>query len=101
MLRRTVVCLAVISCSVLLWAGASGAQGAEPPYPEQPPSSVTPTTASVLPDRVTRQPTVQGQRVQRGSSLPITGGDLLGLAAIGGATLAVGGGLVLQGRRTR
>ncbi len=43
---------------------------------------------------------VKGVQVSKGS-LPFTGGDVAGLAAIGGGAAAVGGLLVMQSRRRR
>jgi len=44
---------------------------------------------------------VKGVQVSKGSSLPFTGGDVAGLAAIGSGAAAVGGLLVMRSRRRR
>lgn len=102
MLRRLIFSLGLGIAGLALLAAPATAQQ----YPETPP-------VDVLPDEV--EPPAQGEPpaedvdgdetevagdvVTRGS-LPVTGGDLLGLAAIGAGAVAVGGVLVAQRRRT-
>lgn len=78
--------------------------------PAYPPVTVDPnvvsTSSTSRPGAVTRRtiPTeVLGEQISRGAdgSLPVTGGDVLGLAAIGAAAALGGGILVRASRRTR
>lgn len=64
--------------------------------PSTVPSSTVPETS--VPDEPTTEPTVLGVSQTR---FALTGGDVVGLVAIGGGALAVGAALVLATRRRR
>lgn len=75
-------------------------------YPTPPPtaSTTSSSTVAVAPTVVTAPPAqVQGTQATNTSSgtLPFTGGDVAGLAIIGGGIALVGGVMVHQARRNR
>ena len=86
--------LFVLALPTVAWA-ASATQTTC--YPNCPPPSVLPETLTSTP--TTAQNTaVEGAQASNGSSLPFTGGDVAGLAAIG--VVAIGVGYAMH-RRTR
>ncbi len=102
MMFRRVAGLVVFVVFLVLGVGAASAQ--LDPYVEVLPDEIEreelppPATPEAGPD-VIAQPEVRGTQAQRG--LPVTGGDVLGLAAIGGALVAVGAIAVVSTRRRR
>ena len=91
---------------------ASGIAVAEPTYPPVTDPFIVSTTTTVAPNATTTTrggttrrtiPTeVLGVQVSRGAdgSLPFTGGDIAGIALIGGAAV-LGGGLLVRASRRR
>lgn len=106
MLRRLILTLGLGMAVVALLCGPAAAQQ----YPETPPVDVLPDDGAP-PDAVGNPPAqvgdvggvddvqVAGDVVTRSRSLPVTGGDVVGLAAIGAGAVALGGVLVAQRRR--
>jgi len=77
---------AVVAAAVLAPSAALAVEyptGGTPPTQQPSGTQVSPTSSA------------------RGSSLPFTGGDVLGLAVMGGAAALTGGLLVRQSRRAR
>jgi hypothetical protein len=87
--RRALLVGLIMSVLLLMGAGAAHATT----YPN---GGTTPTTVTVAGETVTA-PTADP--VTSGDSLPFTGGDVAGLAAIGGGAIAVG--LLLSRRASR
>jgi LPXTG-motif cell wall-anchored protein len=87
---RSLVAAALMAITLTFFAGVASAQD----YGSQPPPSSGPTT----------QPSDDGataaQTVHQDNALPVTGSDLVGLGAIGGGLVLVGGGVLLARRRT-
>jgi LPXTG-motif cell wall-anchored protein len=86
---RSLVAAALMAITLTLFAGVASAQD----YGSQPPPSSGNTTPPAD-DSATA-----AQTVHRDSPLPVTGSDLVGLGAIGGGLVLVGGGVLLARRR--
>lgn len=84
---------------ILLAAGVAGAQETDDVYAG---GSVSPTTVTVpATDPPSTAATPTSQPIDTQGSLPLTGGDIAGIVAIGLGALAVGGSLIaLQRRRS-
>ena len=92
---RLVAASLVALVSLTLLASAASAQTNETgPY-----GGTVPTVGGTSTVPETTPPTVLGRTETRG--LAVTGGDVLGLVAIGGGAVAVGSALVLAARRRR
>ena len=104
MIRRIALCVALLGATLCIGsfvpAGAQACSG---------PCTPTPT---VLPQTTTVQPTVLAEQVAKptqavsstevvNSSLPLTGGDILGLVAIALVLVGFGAVLVLVARKRR
>jgi LPXTG-motif cell wall-anchored protein len=88
--------VAVVSLALLGSVAAAQEAQTDDPYGGPPPTVGSTTTVPV--DQTT-QPTVLAETETRG--LAVTGGDVVGLLAIGGGAVAVGGALVLAAKRRR
>ncbi|MFM7271890.1 MAG: LPXTG cell wall anchor domain-containing protein [Actinomycetes bacterium] len=98
--------------AILTLGLAPGVATAEPTYPPVTDPFIVSTSTTVAPNATTTTrggttrrtiPTeVLGEQITRGAdgSLPVTGGDVLGIAVIGGAAV-LGGGLLLRASRRR
>lgn len=97
MLRRLILALGLGIAVLALVAAPAVAQEV---YPDTPPEEVEGDVVVQTPTDVEQPDDVEvaGDVVTR--SLPVTGGDLLGLAAMGAGAIAVGAVLVAQRRRT-
>jgi hypothetical protein len=93
---RLVVASLVALVSLMFFASAASAQQCTPTEPYGGTVCGTVTVPTTTPET---QPTVLPRTEVRG--LAITGGDVIGLAAIGGGAVAVGTALVLAARRRR
>lgn len=93
---RLVAASLVALFSLTLLASAASAQAAETtPY-----GNTVPTVGGTsIPEPETTEPTVLGNVVE--NDMAFTGGDLVGLVAIGGGAVAVGTALVLAARKRR
>jgi hypothetical protein len=87
----------VAVASLALFGSVAAAQTDDDPYGGPPPSVERTTTVPTVPE--TTQPTVLGRVVER--DFAFTGGDVVGLIAIGGGAAAIGTALVLASRRRR
>jgi LPXTG-motif cell wall-anchored protein len=87
---RSLVAAALAAIALTFFAGVASASDYDNPPP--------PSTANTTP------PPDDGgtaaQSVHRDNALPVTGSDLVGLGAIGGGLVLVGGGVLLARRRT-
>ena len=85
-----------ITCTAgLLVVGASPALGQESPNNDV--QGVTQTNTPVAP--VVEAQTVAQAPARSAQTLPVTGGDVVGMAAVGAAAVAAGGGLLVLRRR--
>lgn len=95
---------------LLLGASAAGAQEAGDVYGEEPENACDsgvggvgdpgdPECEEVLGETVTRTPQVAASVESNSAGLPVTGGDVTGLALLGGGAIALGSGFVLYRRR--
>ncbi len=93
---RLVAASLVALFSLTLLASAASAQAAETtPY-----GNTVPTVGGTsIPEPETTEPTVLGNVVE--NDMAFTGGDVVGLVAIGGGAVAVGTALVLAARKRR
>jgi hypothetical protein len=80
------VAAALFVLAVPTVASAATATQATGCYPDCPPANVLPETLV----KPTQPAAVAGTQASQGSSLPFTGGDVAGLAAIGVAAIGVG-----------
>jgi len=89
-MRRLLGVIALSACAVLGTAGGASAQAPCDSYSGACVSATaTPTvTPSVLP-----------RRLDRGTTLPLTGGELTALVAVGAAAIGGGSAFVVTGRR--
>jgi hypothetical protein len=83
-------------------AGSAGAITGDPTCQEDP-AYCEDSVGGTDFNRTTREPQtrVQGVTVTRGQELPVTGGDILGLAMIGAASIGAGVVLMRATRRRR
>jgi len=100
---RLVVATAVALVSLTFLASAASAQTAECTVQRYGGTICGTTTVPTTPpsEAPTTSPTVLGTSVERGGGLALTGGDIVGLVAIGGGAVAIGTALVLAARRRR
>lgn len=93
-MRRAAFTTAIVLATLFGSAATAQAQYVEPPPPggETLSRDAVADPVQVLPSRQVRQ--------DPGSSLPVTGGDVAGLAAIGGVVILAGGAMVAYRRRT-
>lgn len=96
--------LASFLVAVCLFASAGVASAQSDPYttpPPRGPSVDVPASEVVFTPRspAVRTQAVRSQPVQRGGSLPVTGGDVIGLVVLGGGAVALGGVLLASRRR--
>lgn len=84
--------------AICLFGSAGVASAQSDPYTTPPPRgpSVDVPTSEVV---FTPRTPARAQPVQRGRSLPVTGGDVIGLVVIGGGAVALGGVLLASRRR--
>ena len=85
---RSLVAAGLMALTLTLSAGVASAQD----YGQQPPPSTGGTS-------VPNEPVTKGTSVTRDDPLPVTGSDLAGLGAIGGALVLAGGGVLVARRR--
>ena len=111
MIRRTLSLVVVVFSLTLLGATAAGAQETTDVYGETPGQELPPVDENpdggVLPEvlkpgaggpAAVATPEVAGRQVSR-AGLPVTGGDVVGLAALGGGAVLAGALLVAYRRR--
>jgi LPXTG-motif cell wall-anchored protein len=83
--------------TTLLALGITAAPAAAQEYPgPQPPETIPRVDQPPAPPAPTE---VLGVRDERAAMLPVTGGDVVGLAAAGAGAVVLGGGLLLARRR--
>lgn len=91
--------LAPFIFAICLFGSAGVASAQADPYTTPPPgrgTSVDVPTRGVV---FTPQSSVRNQSTPPGRSLPVTGGDVIGLMVIGGGAVALGGVLLASRRR--
>jgi LPXTG-motif cell wall-anchored protein len=100
--RRTARLAVIATFAVVGSATAAAAAPTYPPATVDPNVVTTTTPGGNSPTRRSIPTEVLGEQVSRGAdgSLPLTGGDVAGIVAIGGAAL-IGGGLLVRASRRR
>jgi LPXTG-motif cell wall-anchored protein len=86
---RSLVAAALMALTLTLFAGVASASDYDNPPP--------PSTGTTQPHEGSD---AAGASVKKSEALPVTGSDLVGLGAIGGGLVLVGGGVLLARRRS-
>lgn len=94
--RRGLVACGTAVLLAAAWQAGASAQ----PLPDDPYNNGTVTTTRNTTTTTPGDGTVESGSVTL-SALPVTGGDVVGMAILGLGTVALGSGLVLTGRRRR
>lgn len=97
--RRTAAGIAVLAASAGMTLGALAAVPAHAADPYPPRTNDTTTTTDPGATTTTIGAEVLGETATNSSGLPVTGGDILGLVAIGGAAALGGTALVRFSRK--
>ena len=87
---RSLVAAALMALTLTLFAGVASATDYDNPPP--------PSTGTTQPHHDGTD--TAGTSVKKSEALPVTGSDLVGLGAIGGGLVLVGGGVLLARRRS-
>jgi LPXTG-motif cell wall-anchored protein len=90
--------LSTIAFAAFAVLGTATGAAAQAPCDTYSGACVSPT---VIPSTPTITPSVLPRRLERGSSLPLTGGELTGLIVAGAAAVGGGSAFVAAGRRRR
>ena len=89
-MRRLLGTLALTACAVL---GTATGASAQAPCDSYSGACVSPTATPTI------SPSVLPRRLDRGATLPLTGGELTALLAVGAAAVGGGSAFVVAGRR--